>query len=470
MSGCDPSVVPNPDLFVPADLWDRVYITTLFTFHFREVIDTIRFYVEAAGGTASKVYVGGIMASLMPEAVYEETGIYPVRGVLSSPEQIGLSGDTNIDLLPPDYDLLNSAWYAVNDTYYGYTTRGCVNACPWCGVSAIEPSFIDYIDIKPMIREMRSRYGDKAGLRLMDNNVLASPKLANIVDDLLDLGYGREQYTDARPKRQRFVDFNQGLDATYVTDETMELLAQLNVNPMRIAFDRVSDREVYTRAVETAVKAGVTAFSTYMLFNFRDAPRDLYERLRINIDLNRRWAGGDQGRVAGPVSSYPMRYAPIDDKTGDGVSKQRDALPASAREDHDWLHDPVWTPRFVRSIEIMKGAAHGSISQTPSLAIRTIGETFEEFLTNLYMPEELLRNRNKHEKRVYDYEPPRPPGTGLVEAFRGFMLGLLKRQDTRFQLFHDAVAPNSTRSIRIGLESIDDEELRKWLMFYLKTP
>jgi hypothetical protein len=115
----------------------------------------------------------------------------------------------------------------------------------------------------------------------------------------------------------------------------------------------------------------------------------------------------------------------------------------------------------------MKGAAHGAISPTPSLATRTIGRNFREFVANLYMPEELIRNRNKHEKRVYRYEPRRKPGTGLVEDFRKFINKLLSKQDDRFYFFHLAVSDNRTESIKRALSQTSDKELTKWLALYL---
>ena len=60
--GCDPTVFSDETLFDPAKVWDRVYITTLFTFHFDKIIKTINFYLKAVGETVSKIYVGGIMA------------------------------------------------------------------------------------------------------------------------------------------------------------------------------------------------------------------------------------------------------------------------------------------------------------------------------------------------------------------------------------------------------------------------
>ena len=185
VSGCDSSAFSEANLFSPAELWDRVYITTLFTFDFAKIVKTIRFYLDAVGGTKSKVYVGGIMASLMPDAIAEETGVRPIQGLLNSSAQLNLPGDTNIDLVTPDYDILDPNTYAINETYYAYTTRGCTRKCPWCGVPILEPTYLPYIDIKPIIRDLRQRYGDKPVIKLMDNNVLASKKLSRIVEDLL---------------------------------------------------------------------------------------------------------------------------------------------------------------------------------------------------------------------------------------------------------------------------------------------
>jgi hypothetical protein len=370
--------------------------------------------------------------------------------------------------LLPDYDLLDPNTYAINDTYYGYTSRGCVNSCPWCGVPRIEPEYIPYIDIKPTILALRAKYGDKPRLKLMDNNVLASKQLHRIVQDLEDLGYGRNQYTDTSPKKQRVVDFNQGLDASFIDEDRMALIARLNVKPMRIAFDRASEERHYVRAVRLAKKHGVREFSNYMLYNWQDSPHDLYARLVVNIQLNEEWRKGHEADPAAAIYSYPMRFAPINSEGSDHANRRRDVFRKAAACDRNWLTDAVWTRRFVRNIEIMKGAAHGAISPTPTLAWRTIGESYEEFIANLYMPEELLRNRNKHEQRVHRYEPTRPPGTGKVEDFRRYVLRLLKSGGLRFREFHDAVSDNSVEQVRRAMEQCKDQEMLKWFQFYLK--
>lgn len=90
---------------------------------------------------------------------------------------------------------------------------------------------------------------------------------------------------DKRKSLVRYVDFNQGLDARLIDDYKMARLAELNIRPMRIAFDHIEQREIYERAIRLAAKHGVRDLSNYILYNFNDTPEDFYNRLRINIDL-----------------------------------------------------------------------------------------------------------------------------------------------------------------------------------------
>ena len=85
----------------------------------------------------------------------------------------------------------------------------------------------------------------------------------------------------------------------------MARLAELNIHPMRIAFDHIEQREIYVRAIRLAAKYGVRDLSNYILYNFNDTPEDFYTRLKINIDLCE--------ELDVTIYSFPMKYCPIDD-------------------------------------------------------------------------------------------------------------------------------------------------------------
>ena len=199
-----------------------------------------------------------------------------------------------------------------------------------------------------------------------------------------------------------------------------------------------------------------------MLYNFKDTPRDLYERLLINIELNEKW------RVSGSPSrvySYPMRFAPISPIKNKDDNKSRDFFENRNIVKH-FIQDAVWTPKFTRNVEIMKGAANGAISPTKGLALRTIGETYEEFIANLYLPEELLRMRNTYEKRVHSHEPERSPGNGRIEDFRDFINNNAQESSDEFIAFHKCISANRRAVTRRYYSECQDNEIKKWLPYY----
>lgn len=236
---------------------------------------------------------------------------------------------------------------------------------------------------------------------------------------------------------------------------------------MRIAFDRLAYKNKYISAIKTARSFGFKEFSNYMLYNERDTPRDLYERLMINISINHEWSTGRQ-KDSTSIYSYPMRFAPIKDIYGAESYKNRDYIRDRDQYITNDGKDLNWCKRFTRNVEIIKGASNGAIPPRPDYALRALGATYDEYISNLYMPEELLRYRNKYEKKVYSNEPERAPGTGDIEAFRTFITDLLKKANEETRFFHNAIAPCTKESIRSAIESCNNEEVIRWLEWYLK--
>lgn len=169
--------------------WDRVCISTLFTFYWKQTIATINFFKRACKDIG-EVKVGGVAATLLPDEIEKETGIRPHIGLLDKSGEYD-DNDIIIDHLPLDYTILNEIDYGYpeNDGYYAYTTRGCVNHCPFCAVPQLEPQYNCFVSIKEQIKYIAETFGEKRNLLLLDNNVLASERFDDIIEEIKQSGF-----------------------------------------------------------------------------------------------------------------------------------------------------------------------------------------------------------------------------------------------------------------------------------------
>lgn len=452
MLGDEVRFVKGVDPNVDAAVWDRIYITTLFTFDFSISAETILHYMRLVDDVSS-LYVGGIMASLMPESIVEATGIdrsHILTGLFTDTSVVGDNNDINVDQLPLDYDILEDVnyKYPAGDNYFAYTTRGCPNHCSFCAVPILEPNFHVTNNIVEQIRVIDQKYGPKQHLLLLDNNVLNTPNLESLVDDLCAAGFERgakyvdpgiynivmmryhngdraefldkkmiayldkfkkrikspekldtflqivigaedaedyagymlehedelspivEKYRSKTPKA-RYLDFNQGVDGRKINDDNMTQLARLAIKPLRIAFDDIKLKDTYCAAVRTAHRHGIKEISNYILFNYKDKPEDLYERLKINIELNR--------ELGIQIFSFPMKYSPINrtDRSYIGVN---------------------WTKKSIRAISAILQVTKGVVAAGSDFFYKAFGNTLEEYFELLAMPRELIMFRHHFEE------------------------------------------------------------------------
>lgn len=180
-----------------------------------------------------------------------------------------------------------------------------------------------------------------------------------------------------RLKRVRYIDFNQGVDARFATDEKMKKLSEVNIRPLRIAFDHYSMRDTYVQAVRLAAKHGIRDLSNYLLYNFKDKPEELYYRMKINIELCE--------ELGVTIYSFPMKYHPIDD-------------PAYFRNrDYIGKH---WNRKFIRTIQAVLNATKGKIGRGKSFFEEAFGKDISEFNKILWMPEAFIIHRFKYKDNV----------------------------------------------------------------------
>lgn len=502
MLGDEVHFVKGYNAQIDAEVWDRIYVTTLFTFDFAIAVETINHYLKLVDDVNS-LYVGGIMASLMPDKIIEATGIersHILTGLFTDTSVVGDNNDINVDQLPLDYDILEEVEYKypAGDNYFAYTTRGCPNHCSFCAVPILEPNFHITNNIVQQIQEIDRRYGPKQHLLLLDNNVLNTPNLQALVDDLCRAGFGRgAKYVDpgaysiimmryrngdradfldkkmmayleslkkrikskdmletflqivigsedatcyadymleheqelspivekyrSKSAKARYLDFNQGVDGRKINDENMAQLARLAIKPLRIAFDDIKLKDKYCEAVRTAHRHGIKEISNYMLFNYKDRPEDLYERLRINIDLNK--------ELGIQIFSFPMKYSPID------------------RTDRNYI-GANWDKKSVRAISAILQVTKGVVAAGSTFFYKAFGETQEEFFELLAMPRDLIMFRSHFEEN------------GTTQKWQSLYRGLSKEQKERLMAL---VSLNVS-----DLKKADwPEDLREILEFYL---
>lgn len=171
--------------------WDRIMVTTLFTFYFDITVKTIndlKLLLKPNGD----FNVGGVLATLQPDEIEKATGIKPHVGLLNKPGDLDEGDEQIIDKLPLDYTILEeiSYKYEMSQAYYAYVTRGCIRKCSFCAVKTLEPIYEDYIPLKERIDAVDNYYGAQRDLLLMDNNVMASKSFDKIIEDIIDCGFG----------------------------------------------------------------------------------------------------------------------------------------------------------------------------------------------------------------------------------------------------------------------------------------
>lgn len=441
--------------------WDRIYVTTLFTFYWKITIETIHF-VKKLVKDPTQIFVGGVLASLLHKELEEETGIKPHQGLLDKPGILDKGDKTIIDNLPLDYSILDEIdyQYPTQSAYFTFMTKGCTRKCAFCSVPILEPTYKPKIETKYKFDEIKELYGEQQNLLLMDNNVLASPNFKEIIEEIKAMGFVKgatfiepnqleisirnlqihtnqnayikrsfklfhellprlkgeqkqfaynildhyqllnfetttkenllaaynelkelyEKFRNKSPK-QRYVDFNQGTDARYVTDEFMRLMSEIPIRPLRIAFDYIGMKDKYENAVRLAAKYNIRELSNYILYNFQDKPEDLYNRLEINIKLCR--------ELDIQIFSFPMKYIPL---FGEDAK-------------HREYTGKYWNKKFIRAIQSILNVTKGIVApatkaEKTSFFHKAFGSNLEEFYELLYMPETYIVYRSIFETQL----------------------------------------------------------------------
>lgn len=203
------------------------------------------------------------------------------------------------------------------------TTTGCPSVCKFCAVPIIEGHF-RLLDTYP------------GGPIICDNNILGAPitHIERVVGMVRSFGWA---------------DFNQGLDASLVTQEIADLIATIGKPIIRMALDSQGEKDVWERAYGFWRKAGIAKnrIRSYVLIGFDSEPEEGWDRCE--------WVEGHG------VKALPMWFHELYAMQKDEVTQKQRALGWSKRE-QDRIMDYYYQHRGEK-LAVSQNAPQGAMGK-----------------------------------------------------------------------------------------------------------
>lgn len=167
-----------------------------------------------------------------------------------------------IEHIMPDYSL-----YGITDTAYGFLTRGCPRADKFCVVPIKEGR------CSHKVADLSEWWDGQKNIVLMDPNLLACRERMELLDQLIE--------------SKALVDFNQGLDIRFTTQEIADKLGRIKVKALHFAWDNPKeDLEPYFRRFgEWYRRKSHSGKRVYVLTNYGSTMEENLHRVYTLRDL-----------------------------------------------------------------------------------------------------------------------------------------------------------------------------------------
>jgi hypothetical protein len=148
----------------------------------------------------------------------------------------------------PDYNL-----YGIEDTAYGYLSRGCPRKCQFCIVAEKEGMRAH------KVANLSQFWSGQKYIKLLDPNLLACPDWENLLGQLAGSG--------------AWVDFTQGLDIRLMTDKKAAAINNVKYSMLRFAWDDPHDMVTYDKLIKykDVWKGDFRRRRVYVLTNFNSS-------------------------------------------------------------------------------------------------------------------------------------------------------------------------------------------------------
>lgn len=168
-----------------------------------------------------------------------------------------------IETLCPDYTL-----YPQYSEAYGFLTRGCCNNCSFCLVTQKEGA------CSKRVAELSDFHRGQREIKLLDPNLLACADRENLLQELID--------SKCR------IDFTQGLDARFITDDVAKMVNDVKIKMIHFAFDFMKNEKQIIQGLSCFRRHYTGSFRNlkcYVLTNYDTTLEEDWYRVKKLLDL-----------------------------------------------------------------------------------------------------------------------------------------------------------------------------------------
>lgn len=168
-----------------------------------------------------------------------------------------------VEHIYPDYSIYPEL---TQDKAFGFLTRGCPRGCEFCHVGCKEGKR------SHKVADLSEFWRGQKNIVLCDPNTLACPEHMELLQQLKD--------SKAR------VNFNQGLDIRLMNERNIELLKQIKLETIHVAYDRYTDKDIIEAKMKmfkemTGYNKDRGRVMVYVLCNFDTTIEQDIERIQF---------------------------------------------------------------------------------------------------------------------------------------------------------------------------------------------